>query len=114
MNHSPVTKPVFVSVVAPVYNEAPVVRAFVKEVRTALADLPWRISSELILVNDGSTDGTAECLDEMAREFSGQCKVIHLCRNFGHSAAISAGLDHATGHAVILMDADLQDDPAAF
>ena len=104
----------FISVVAPVFNEATVLDTFVKEIRQAFAVLPQSVTYEIILVNDGSTDGSVERLDALSRESSAGIKVIHLCRNFGHSAAISAGLDHACGDAVILMDADLQDDPSAF
>src|SRR5437879_4784291 len=110
----PVRKTPLISVVAPVYNEAAAVETFVNEVRQALAALPQPVAYEIILVNDGSTDTTAERLDTLAQDSSVRMRVIHLCRNFGHSAAISAGLDDARGDAVILMDADLQDDPSAF
>jgi len=114
MTHTLPKQPLFLSVVAPVYNEAAVAKDFATEVRAALGALPWPIRCELILVDDGSTDDTAEVLDRLALQWPGECRVIHLCRNFGHSAAISAGLDHARGQAVILMDSDLQDDPSAF
>ena len=103
-----------ISVVAPVFNEIDVIHQFVTEVRNALKTLPNGIETELVLVNDGSTDGSARELDRLAEESAGDIKIIHLCRNFGHSAAISAGLDAANGDAVILMDTDLQDDPNAF
>ena len=103
-----------ISVVAPVYNEAKIVQTFVMEVQQAIAALRPPIGYEIILVNDGSTDGSAERLDAIAGDSTGCIKVIHLSRNFGHGPAISAGLDHARGDAVILMDSDLQDDPAAF
>jgi dolichol-phosphate mannosyltransferase len=107
-------QPVLISVVAPVFNESSVLDAFVLEVREALRTLPEKVRSEIVLVNDGSTDGSTQKLDALAQEPAGDIKVIHLCRNFGHAAAISAGLDAARGDAVILMDADLQDDPQAF
>ncbi len=114
MIHRQLRNPPLISVVAPVYNEATIVETFVSEVRQALEALPQRVRTEIVLVNDGSSDGTAERLDALASEAAGDVRVIHLCRNFGHGPAISAGLNHARGDAVILMDSDLQDDPAAF
>jgi polyisoprenyl-phosphate glycosyltransferase len=63
-------------------------------------------------VNDGSTDGSDRALDQMAAR-SPEVRVIHFSRNFGHQAAVQAGLRHARGHAVVLMDSDLQDAPEA-
>ncbi len=102
------------SVVAPVYNEAEGIAGFVAEVRERLAALEQPGRCELVLVNDGSTDGSGELLDRLAAEFPGEIRVVHLARNFGHGPAVAAGLDHAEGDVVILMDADYQDDPAAF
>ena len=103
-----------ISLVAPVYNEEAIVRVFVTEVLQALAAIQPPVAYEIVLVNDGSTDRSAELLDTLAGEFSGCVRVVHLSRNFGHGPAIFAGLDQARGEAVILMDSDLQDDPAAF
>ncbi len=97
-----------VSVVIPVYNEAGVLPQLADEIASALRDH----RTEIVFVDDGSTDGSAELLDGMAAERP-SLKVVHLSRNFGHQAAIMAGLDYAAGEAVILMDSDLQDDPAA-
>ncbi len=102
------------SVVAPVYNEAEGIAGFVAEVRERLAALEQPGRCELVLVNDGSTDGSGDLLDSLAAEFPGEIRVVHLARNFGHGPAVAAGLDHAEGDVVILMDADYQDDPAAF
>ncbi len=102
------------SIVAPVYNEAEGIEGFVREVREHAAALECGGRVELVLVNDGSTDGTAAILDQLAASAPGEIRVVHLARNFGHGAAVAAGLDHARGNAVILMDADFQDDPAAF
>jgi len=102
------------SVVAPVYNEAEGIEGFVAEVRTHLAALGQPGRWELVLVNDGSTDGGGALLDRLAAQHPGEIRVVHLARNFGHGPAVAAGLDHARGDAVILMDADYQDDPAAF
>ena len=63
---------------------------------------------ELVLVNDGSSDRTLALLAEWAAA-DGRVKVLHLSRNFGHQIAATAGLDYATGDAIVLLDADLQD-----
>jgi len=102
------------SIVAPVYNEAEGIEGFVREVREHAAALECGGRVELVLVNDGSADGTASILDQLVASAPGAIRVVHLARNFGHGAAVAAGLDHARGDAVILMDADFQDDPAAF
>lgn len=102
------------SIVAPVYNEAEGIEGFVREVWEHAAALDSEGRIELVLVNDGSVDGTGAILDQLAASAPGEIRVVHLARNFGHGAAVAAGLDHARGNAVILMDADFQDDPAAF
>ena len=71
-----------------------------------------RCRRELIFVNDGSSDDSAFALDALAGRYPG-LRVLHLSRNFGHQASIHAGLSHARGDAVVVMDADLQDDPHA-
>jgi dolichol-phosphate mannosyltransferase len=94
------------SVVAPMCDEAEVAEEFYRRVCDALADLPF----ELVLVDDGSTDETPAILRRMADE-DPRVKVVSLARNFGHQTAITAGLDHARGDAVVAIDADLQDPP---
>jgi len=94
------------SVVAPVYNEEELIELFVQRTCAALADYHF----ELVLVNDGSSDGTPELLDGIA-ERDKRVRVVHLSRNFGHQAALTAGLEHAIGGAVAMIDADLQDPP---
>ena len=94
------------SVVAPVYNEEETLEAFYARVNEALSGLPF----ELVLVDDGSTDGTPHLLERLAST-DPRVKVISLSRNFGHQAALTAGLDHASGNAVAMIDADLQDPP---
>jgi len=98
------------SVVLPVFNEVRVLLTLVERLVEAVAD--EAVGLELIFVNDGSTDGSGPCLDELAdqHEF---VRVLHLARNFGHQAAVQAGLIAASGDAVVIMDADLQDDPRA-
>ena len=96
------------SVVAPIYNEnenIPELYRRVTEVMSATGE-PW----ELILVDDGSTDGSTERIRELARQDRHVRKVI-FARNFGHQIAITAGWDYARGDAVIIIDADLQDPP---
>jgi dolichol-phosphate mannosyltransferase len=94
------------SVAAPVYNEEGAVEEFHRRASAALAGLPY----ELILVDDGSTDRTGEIISRLAAE-DPAVRVVRLSRNFGHQAAITAGLDHARGDAVVMIDADLQDPP---
>ena len=95
-----------VSVVAPMLNEEGTARAFCERVRSALDGLPW----ELVVVDDGSSDETPAILAEMAAQDE-RVKVVTLSRNFGHQTAITAGLDHAGGEAVVMIDSDLQDPP---
>ncbi|MEB3203427.1 MAG: glycosyltransferase family 2 protein [Candidatus Sericytochromatia bacterium] len=97
-----------VSVVAPCFDEEeglPALRARLTAVLDGL-DCPW----ELVLVDDGSRDGTLALMRAFAAE-DPRIKAVGLSRNFGHQVAATAGLDHATGDAVILIDADLQDPP---
>jgi polyisoprenyl-phosphate glycosyltransferase len=95
-----------VSVVTPMHNEEESAMEFHRRVCAALTDIPF----ELVVVDDGSTDGTAALLEELA-DSDPRVKVVELSRNFGHQTAITAGLDSATGDAVVMIDADLQDPP---
>ncbi len=107
MSSSSATRaPALLSVVAPVYNEQELVEAFVRRACAAVADYAF----ELVLVNDGSSDATPELLDRIAAQ-DPRVRVIHLSRNFGHQAALTAGLEHAAGDVVAMIDADLQDPP---
>ena len=90
----------------PVYDEEELVEEFVARATAAIADYEF----ELVLVNDGSSDGTPELLDRIAAA-DPRVRVIHLSRNFGHQAALTAGLEHAVGDVVAMIDADLQDPP---
>lgn len=96
------------SVVVPAYNEQRAVPVFLEAMLPVLDGLP--VEAELIFVNDGSSDGTLACLLALAQEES-RIRVVDLSRNFGKEAALTAGLDHARGDAVIVMDVDLQDPP---
>lgn len=99
----------YLSVVVPVYNEYENIPLLYDAVNKALEKLnkDW----ELILVNDGSKDNSLEALKEVAVKDPLHVKVIGLRRNFGQTAAIAAGVDHASGEIIVLMDADLQNDP---
>jgi glycosyltransferase involved in cell wall biosynthesis len=96
------------SVVVPTYNEAAVIAELHRRLTAVMAtlDAPW----EAIYVNDGSRDATLRTLEAMQRADS-RIGLVNLSRNFGKEIATTAGLDHASGDAVIVMDADLQDPP---
>ena len=94
------------SVVAPMHDEERNAPAFYERVVDALGGIPF----ELLVVDDGSRDGTGRILAELAHRDS-RVKVLRLSRNFGHQAALTAGLQHARGDAVVMIDGDLQDPP---
>ena len=96
------------SVVAPVYNEIGCVQEFYQQASSAMKIL--HESWELVLVDDGSTDGSTDAIREIAKKDTHVRPVI-FARNFGHQIAVTAGLDYARGDAVIIIDADLQDPP---
>ena len=105
----PATLPVpTLSLVIAAYNEEDVLHILFERLETVMAGLGE--SYEIVCVNDGSRDRTAEILNA-AHEADPRIKVIHLARNFGKELALTAGLDFATGKAVIPLDADLQDPP---
>jgi glycosyltransferase involved in cell wall biosynthesis len=96
------------SVVVPMFNEASNVAPLVEAIRHALGtEEPW----EILLVDDGSTDGTAEEIRRLA-EADGRVRMIRLARNYGQTIALQAGFDHAAGRIVVSIDGDLQNDPA--
>lgn len=99
-----------VSVVVSVYNEELALREFYQDTGKILRELPQTWDYELIFVNDGSTDGSLPILSELAQK-DPKVRVINFSRNFGHEAAMIAGIDHALGDGVICMDADLQHPP---
>jgi len=100
--------PPLVSLVLPVFNEEEVIPALLGRLATLLERLPLR--TEVIFVDDGSVDGSARLLREAVQR-DPRLRLLSLSRNFGHQPAITAGLDHANGDAVVVMDADLQDPP---
>ena len=96
------------SVVVSVYNEEQALEECYTEMKRVLDTLSW--DHELIFVNDGSSDGSLEVLKALASEDQ-KVKLISFSRNFGHEAAMIAGLDYSTGDGVVCMDADLQHPP---
>jgi glycosyltransferase involved in cell wall biosynthesis len=98
------------SLIVPVYNEEenlPLLFQAVQETMKSLT-LEW----EIILVDDGSKDGSQQVLEQLAVQDPLHIRVLVLRRNFGQTAAISAGIDHASGDVIIPLDADMQNDPA--
>lgn len=97
-----------VSLVVPIYNE----EAVIEELRSRLVPVMESLGSEfeIICVNDGSRDRSAETLDAIC-EKDPRFKVLHFSRNFGHQAAVTAGLHAAAGDCAVIIDADLQDPP---
>ena len=99
-----------ISVVIPIYNEVATLPELVRRLLDVLAGITYPY--EVIFVNDGSTDGSSEYLENVCLE-QPTIRLIQLSRNFGHQPALTAGIDHAVGDAVVLMDGDLQDRPEA-
>jgi len=98
-----------VSLVIPMYYEEKVVEECYKRVKKCLEDLE-NYEHEIIFINDGSKDKTLELLEEIANKDT-DVKIISFARNFGHQAAVTAGLRYVTGDAIVIIDADLQDPP---
>jgi len=97
------------SVIVPCYNEELVLRATHERLSQVLAGLP-ELSCEFLFVNDGSQDQTQQILETLQLS-DPRVRVLRLSRNFGHQIAVTAGLEEATGDAVVIIDADLQDPP---
>ena len=98
-----------ISVVVPLYNEETVLPELLRRVRDVLDRIAGG-PHEIVIVDDGSTDRTAEILQQEARNDERLVGIL-LSRNFGHQAALTAGLDHVSGDVTIVMDGDLQDPP---
>ena len=98
------------SVVIPVYNEAESLPDLQRALQNALSDSSpaW----EVVYVNDGSRDNSAQILEDLAATDPMHVRVVDFRRNFGQTAAIAAGIDYSSGEIIVLMDADLQNDPA--
>ena len=102
-----------ISVVIPMYYEEEVVDICYKRVVNNLKKLSDKYSYEIIFINDGSKDSTLEILKKIASN-DDNVKIISFSRNFGHQAAVTAGIRNVIGDAIIIMDADLQDPPELF
>lgn len=102
------TNKVFLSVIVSAYNEEEVIEKFYLKLNEVL--LSCQVEYEIIFVNDGSTDNTRYSLTNIVKQHD-KVKAIHFSRNFGHEAAMIAGLDYACGVIAICMDADLQNPP---
>lgn len=99
-----------ISIVVAVFNESTYnLHALVEHLEKAIS--PLNTTYEIVFVNDGSKEDTSTCLSELVQRLD-YVKLINLSRNFGQQAAISAGIDFASGEAIITMDSDLQDPPA--
>ena len=99
-----------ISIVAPMWNEEQTVDAFLTEVMAVVQRQP-KYEFEVLLVDDGSHDGTVDRVQSWITRYS-QIRLVELSRNFGHQAAITAGVFEARGDAVVVMDSDLQDPPS--
>jgi glycosyltransferase involved in cell wall biosynthesis len=99
-----------VSIIVPIYNEEESLDLLYAAVETAAQkmNIPW----ELILVDDGSKDGSRAKIGQIVSAHPGQVNAVILRRNFGQTAAIAAGIDNSSGDIIVLLDADLQNDPA--
>jgi dolichol-phosphate mannosyltransferase len=96
-----------ISIVIPVYNEKGIIKHLIDKLQAVLKNT---YDFEFIFVNDGSEDGSLELLLDLGSR-DARIKVIDLSRNFGHQIAVSAGIDYSSGDAVVLMDADMEDNP---
>ena len=99
-----------ISVVIPMYNEESVAKECYKKISQVFYKLREKYDYEMIIINDGSDDKTLEILEEITKNDK-KIKVISFSRNFGHQAAVTAGIKETTGDAVVIIDADLQDPP---
>ncbi|MDR3142504.1 MAG: glycosyltransferase family 2 protein [Tannerellaceae bacterium] len=97
-----------IAVIVPCYNEEAVIAASYKRTKQVVSSLPD--ATEIIYINDGSHDNTKALLDEIAAEDK-TVKVIHLSRNFGHQAAVTAGINNCDADLAIIIDVDMQDPP---
>ncbi len=96
------------SIVAPVFNEHECLPEFARRIGKVMDAM--HSSWELLLIDDGSTDGSTQIIRDLARKDK-RIRALIFARNFGHQIAVTAGMDHARGEAVIVIDADLQDPP---
>ena len=98
-----------ISIVIPMYNEHEIANMCYKRINEVIKQLN-NYEYEIIFINDGSKDNTQLILEEIAKEDK-NVKILSFSRNFGHQAAVTAGIKYVTGDAIVIMDADLQDPP---
>jgi len=103
-----VSEPEIISVIIPVYNECDNLRILHQAIHASLDGYRY----EMVFVNDGSQDGSGQVLEGLVAEDPEHVSVIEFRRNFGQTAAIAAGIDHASGEIIVLIDADMQNDPS--
>jgi polyisoprenyl-phosphate glycosyltransferase len=108
MEHEQSNSKKILSIIAPAYNEEAGLDEFYSRLVNAVKDLSLEL--EIIYVNDGSQDGTVEIMSKQ-HDNDPRITIIDLSRNFGKEVALTAGLDHASGDAVVIIDTDLQDPP---
>ena len=99
-----------ISLVIPMYYEEDVAYKCYERVSSVLKSIEYKYDYEIIFINDGSKDKTLEILEKIAEEDK-KVKIISFSRNFGHQAAVTAGLKDVSGDAIVIIDADLQDPP---
>src|ERR1700722_11526661 len=102
------SRPVLLSVIVPCFNEEEALRGTHSRLSATLAQLPANV--EIVYIDDGSSDATADVLSELQTSDK-PVRVVRFPRNFGHQIAITAGLEHAAGDVVVIIDADLQNPP---
>jgi len=100
--------PITISVVVPIYNEVESLSALIEAIALALAT--QKLDYEIVCVDDGSKDGSADLLRQLAQSRT-DLKAVLLRRNYGQTAAMAAGFQHAQGQAIVTLDGDLQNDP---
>ena len=100
-----------ISIIIPMYYEEDVVQECYNRMTKVMKELT-KYEYEIVCVNDGSKDKTLDILEEIARQDK-KIKILSFSRNFGHQAAVTAGLQYASGDAIVIIDADLQDPPEA-
>lgn len=100
-----------ISIIAPMYNEEEVCPLYIEETMNVVRQLEPKYRVEIICVNDGAKDGTLGKMYEAQEKYPEHIGVVNLTRNFGLEGAVNAGLKTATGDAIVVMDADLQDPP---
>ena len=100
-----------ISIIVPCYNEEKAIPLFYEELIKNLKEFPQNVHFEILFINDGSSDNTLKIIKNL-NEKDNRVKYISFSRNFGKESAIYAGLEHASGNYVTIMDADLQDPPS--